>query len=57
MGKFKENKNILREMLRKNMTGKKMGKLKEVVIAYISMNSCEQNIAKKVRNIFMEMSV
>ena len=57
MGKFKENENILRGMLRKNLTGKKTAKFKEVVIAYISMNFCEQNVEKKARNIFMEMSV
>lgn len=42
MGKFKENETILRGMLRKNMAGKRMGKYKEVVIPYISMNFCEQ---------------
>ena len=57
MGKFKENENILRGMLRRNLTGKKTAKFKEVVIAYISLNFCEQNVEKKARNIFMEMSV
>ena len=57
MGKFKENETILRGMLRRNLTGKKSAKFKEVVIAYISLNFCDQDVEKKARKIFMEMSV
>ena len=56
-GKFKENETILRGMLRRNFSGKKDAKFKEVVIAYISLNFSDQSVEKNARKIFMEMTV
>ena len=56
-GKFKENEKILRGMLRRNFSGKKDAKFKEVVIAYISLNFSDQSVEKNARKIFMEMTV
>ena len=56
-GKFKENEKILRSMIRRNLTGKRSKKFKDVVIAYITLNFVEQDVEKKARKIFMEMTV
>ena len=55
-GKFKVNENVLRGMIKHQLTNKKISKFKEVVIAYISLNFSDQNAHEKARHIFMEMS-
>ena len=57
IGKLKENENVLKGMVKRKLTEKKSAKFKEVVIGYISLNFCEQEIEQKARKIFMEMSV
>ena len=56
-GNFSENKNILRGMLKSNVKDKKTAKFKDVVLAYISLNFTDENVEKKARNIFMEMTI
>ena len=56
-GNFSENKNILRGMIKSNIKGKKTAKFKDVVLAYISLNFSDENVEKKARNIFMDMTI
>ena len=56
-GKYRDNENILRGMLKRNLTERvKNSKFKDVVIAYIAMNFSDENVEKEARQIFMEMS-
>jgi calcium-dependent protein kinase len=57
IGKFKENEVILRGMIKRKLTGQKSKKFKDVVIAYIALNFVDQDVEKKARKIFMEMTV
>jgi calcium-dependent protein kinase len=56
-GNFRENKTVLRSMLKRNFTGKRTGKFKDVVLAYISLNFSDENVEKTARNIFMDMTI
>ena len=56
-GNFKENKNILRGMIKRNSNRKKTAKFKDIVLAYISLNFTDENVEKKARNIFMDMTI
>ena len=59
-GKFKENSDYLKKMFNKKGTQlrgkKKSSKFRDVVIAYIALNFSEQDVEKKAKQIFMEMS-
>jgi len=55
-GKFKENEKILRGMVKRHFSDKKVSKFKEVVIAYIALNFSDQSVEKNARQIFMEIS-
>ena len=59
-GKFKENSDYLKQMFNKKGTQlrgkKKSSKFRDVVIAYIALNFSEQDVEKKAKQIFMEMS-
>ena len=58
-GKFKENKNILKTLLKRKtveLHDKKRSKFRDVVIAYITLNFSEQNEENQARQIFMEMT-
>ena len=58
-GKYKENSEYLRKIFNNKNTklrGKKSSKFRDVVIAYIALNFCDQNEEKKVKQIFMEIS-
>ena len=59
-GKFKENSDYLKKMFNKKGTQlrgkKKSSKFRDVVIAYIALNFSEQDVEKKAKQIFMEIS-
>jgi calcium-dependent protein kinase len=58
-GKFKENSDYIKQMFNNKNTklrGKKNSKFRDVVIAYIVLNFSEENVEKKAKQIFMEMS-
>ena len=58
-GKFKENSDFMKQMFNNKNTklrGKKNSKFRDVVIAYIVLNFSEENVEKKAKQIFMEMS-
>ena len=58
-GKFKENSDYMKQMFNNKNTklrGKKNSKFRDVVIAYIVLNFSEENVEKKAKQIFMEMS-
>ena len=58
-GKFKENSDFMKQMFNNKNTklrGKKTSKFRDVVIAYIVLNFSEENVEKKAKQIFMEMS-
>ena len=58
-GKFKENTEYLKKIFNnKNvkLRGKKNSKFRDVVVAYIVLNFSDQNLEKKAKQIFMELS-
>jgi calcium-dependent protein kinase len=58
-GKYKENSDYLKKMFNNQnikMRNKKSSKFRDVVIAYIALNFCDQIEEKKAKQVFMEMS-
>ena len=58
-GKYKENSDYLKKMFNSQnikMRNKKSSKFRDVVIAYIALNFCDQTEEKKAKQVFMEMS-
>ena len=58
-GKYKENSEYLKKIFNDKNTklrGKKSSKFRDVVIAYIALNFCDQNEEKKAKQVFMEIS-
>ena len=58
-GKYKDNSDYLKKMFTDRsvkLRGKTGSKFKDVVIAYIALNFCDQNDEKKAKQVFMEMS-
>ena len=58
-GKYKENSEYLKKIFNNKNTklrDKKSSKFRDVVIAYIALNFCDQNEEKKAKQIFMEIS-